>query len=255
MELTVRSMTFAERNYCYSQSDAVSKRAGLIGHLRGYWGDHGPAFFSDFFDYEPNYKTDDFAKALDDVINALRFDKQYGYMLKDRKSIADYCRNQRPLDGENRHFGFRADISVYSFMIRLNPNKGEYNLYCYCYQRKFLDRHLSQAAKGIRFITPQYKDLFRIDDGDKIRIITKAGEKRDMVCRYLDDHHFEAQSYRGNAVYHICEFAEQFEKNGCQALIPLRESLPEQSVAPNNCEVNGKIIPSKQNHRLCREGR
>lgn len=35
--------------------------------------------------------------------------------------------------------------------MRLNPNRGEYNLYCYCYQREWLDNHLQKAEKGIRF--------------------------------------------------------------------------------------------------------
>lgn len=68
---------------------------------------------------------------------------------------------------------------------------------------------MRQAEKGIRFITPDYKELFRIADGDKIRYFTPGGEVREPVCRYIDDSHFETQSSGFGNLYHICEFAER----------------------------------------------
>ena len=122
-------------------------------------------------------------------------------------------------------------------MLRLNPNRGEYNLYCYCYQRKWLDRHLQQAERGIRFINPNYKELFRIPDGDKVRITYADGEKADRTCRYIDDYHVEIGS-GWNSLLHICQFAEMMERNG-STVIPLRSSLPEQcySVLPDTGEL------------------
>ncbi len=110
--------------------------------------------------------------------------------------------------------------------MRLNPYKGEYNLYCYCYRRDWLDQHLAKAERGIRFIDPQYKELFRIPDGDKIRIFTGGGETRDRICRFIDDTHFETSGGYTSALYHICEFAERLEKSH-GTVIPLRSSLPE----------------------------
>ena len=107
--------------------------------------------------------------------------------------------------------------------MRLNSNRGEYNLYCYCYQREWLDNHLQKAEKGIRFIDPHYKEQFTIPDGDKIRITLSSGEHYDRECRYIDDYHLEV----GDNLYHICEFAERMEQNG-NTVIPLRSSLPEQ---------------------------
>lgn len=130
-------------------------------------------------------------------------------------------------------------FSPQRYLIRLNPNKGEYNLYCYCYVRQWLDQHLHRAERGIRFITPDYKEIFRIPDGDKIRITLSTDETLDWVCRYIDDYHLEV----GNGLYHICEFAERMERNG-NAVIPLRSSLPEQcySVLP---DTGGLIIIKK----------
>ena len=107
------------------------------------------------------------------------------------------------------------------------PSRKEQENAVYCYRKDWFDRHLNNAEKGIRFIDPNYKELFRIEDGDKIRYFTNSGEPRHLICRYIDDYHFEATSDRGKNLYHICEFAEQYQNQGCHGIIPLRQSLPE----------------------------
>ena len=240
MNMTIRAMTPAERNYCYSQSQQISMQTGLIGHLRADMDSDGKGFFSTFFDFRAELKTEDFKAEFDEVINALRFDENYGGALKDRSSLAAYCRRtpESSFGGNGREFGFRADTAQHSYMLRLNPHEGEYDLYCYCYQRKWIDRHMQQAEKGIRFITSDYKELFRIPDGDKIRIFTGGGETRDRTCRFIDETHFETSGGYPSALYHICEFAERLEKSH-GTVIPLRSSLPEQcySVLPDTGEL------------------
>lgn len=62
-------------------------------------------------------------------------------------------------------YGFRMDTEKHAFLFRCNPTKGDYNFYCFCYVKEWLDRHISKAEQGIRFIDPNYKELFRIPDG------------------------------------------------------------------------------------------
>ena len=239
MDMTIRAMNPVERNYCYTQSQQISMQTGLIGHLRADMDSSGTGFFSSFFNFRADLKTEDFKTEFDAVINALRFDENYGGILKDRSALSSYCHEipESSFDGDGREFGFRVDTKQYSYMLRLNPNRGEYNLYCYCYQKKWLDRHLQQAERGIRFINPHYKELFRIPDGDKIRITHTDGEKADYTCRYIDDYHVEIGS-GWNSLLHICQFAEIMERNG-STVIPLRSSLPEQcySVLPDTGEL------------------
>lgn len=82
-------------------------------------------------------------------------------------------------------YGFRVDTEKHAFLLRCNPSKGDYNFYCFCYVKDWLDRHIGKAEQGIRFIDPNYKELFCIPDGGKIVITTSWGEKMERTCRLL----------------------------------------------------------------------
>ena len=193
----------------------------------------GNGFFSSWEDYRKELKTDEFTDEFDKVINSLR---EEGDILYNRKSLAKYCYSspQAKMNNEHDYYGVRVDTQKYAYLCRLNPNKGEYNLYCYCYIKDWLDKHIRSAEKGIRFITPEYKEKFRISDGEKIRITFSDGEVKDRVCRYIDDSHVEV----GDDLYHICEFAERMEQCGA-TFIPLRSDLPEvcYSILPSTGDV------------------
>ena len=228
MDLTLRPMTQAEQAYCYSQSQQISGQAGLIGHLRADFGSNGTGFFSNFFDFRKDLKSEDFKAEINDVINALREDQRFGGILTSRTAMSKYCHKHPGSSIEpDYNYGFRADTAHYSYMLRVTPKRGEYNLYCYCYLRQWLESHMNRAEKGIRFITPHYQEKFRIADGDRVRLVMESGENREMTCRYIDDYHMEVTGQTGSTVYHICEFAEVWEQNGCTEMIPLRKSLPE----------------------------
>ena len=227
MELTVRPMLGTEHLYCYRQSQQISSMTGLIGHLRADMDPSGKGFFSTFFDFSNDLKTPEFKAELDEVINALRNDQQYGGMLKDRSSLSWYCHHypQSKIYPGYHEYGFRADSAQYAYMLRLNPQRGEYNLYCYCYRRDWLNQHLERASQGIRFIDSSYKELFRLTDGDKIRLKYEYGEPADYFCRFIDEYHLEV-NHTSDTIFHICEFAETVERHHTQ-VIPLRSSLPE----------------------------
>lgn len=224
MDMTIRPMTQQERMYSYTQSQQIMAQTGCIGHLRGDMDRSGEGFFTSWDDHNPRLKTDAFKAELDNVVNAMRFDPQCGGILKDRNGLSHYCDAYPESSfGNDREYGFRADTAQYSYLMRLNPNQGEYNLYIYCYRRDWLDSHMRHAERGIRFITPEYKEMFRIPDGDSIRINRADGAHSDKICRYIDETHLEV----GSGLYHICQFAEMMKKSG-NTVIPLRSSLPEQ---------------------------
>lgn len=241
MDLTLRPMTQAEQAYCYSQSQQISGQTGLIGHLRADFGSNGTGFFSNFFDFRKDLKSEDFKAEINEVINALREDQRFGGILAGRTAMSKYCHKHPDSSIEpGYNYGFRADTAHYSYMLRVTPKRGEYNLYCYCYLRQWLESHMNRAEKGIRFITPHYQEKFRIADGDRIRLVMECGENREMTCRYIDDYHMEVTGQTGSTVYHICEFAEVWEQNGCTEMIPLRKSLPERCFG--YLQATGEII-------------
>ena len=222
MELTMRTATPAERLYTKGQSMQLEGQTGCIGHLRANMGADGQGFFKTWTDHRQNLDTEEFQQEFDSVLNALVGDEQYGGFLKSRDAMADFCReHSESCFNDGFTFGFRADTAQYSYLIRLNPYKDEENLFIYCYRRDWLDSHMKHAEKGIRFITPHYKEKFRIEDGDMVRIKRFDGKEFDRVCRYIDDCHVEI----GTELYHICQFAELMERNG-NSVIPLRSSLP-----------------------------
>lgn len=233
MDLDMRALTEKEDKYTFSNSMQISMQCGLIGHLRADMDSDGNGFFSSWEDFRKELKTDEFKDELDKVINSLR---EEGDILYNRKSLAKYCYSspQAKMNNEQDYYGVRVDTEKYAYLCRLNPNKGEYNLYCYCYIKDWLDKHIRSAEKGIRFITPEYKEKFRISDGEKIRITFSDGEVKDRVCRYIDDSHVEV----GDDLYHICEFAERMEQCGA-TFIPLRSDLPEvcYSILPSTGDV------------------
>lgn len=233
MDLDMRALTEKEDKYTFSNSMQISMQCGLIGHLRADMDSDGNGFFSSWEDYRKELKTDEFKDEFDKVINSLR---EEGDILYNRKALAKYCYSspQAKMNNEQDYYGVRVDTEKYAYLCRLNPNKGEYNLYCYCYIKDWLDKHIRSAEKGIRFITPEYKEKFRISDGEKIRITFSDGEVKNRVCRYIDDSHVEV----GDDLYHICEFAERMEQCGA-TFIPLRSDLPEvcYSILPSTGDV------------------
>ena len=239
VKIKIRPMTLPEQMYCYQQSNQLSWMTGLIGHLRADMGTEGDSFFSSFWYFLEDLKTQEFKEEIDAVIHALRNDHLHGGILGSRNSMAAYCRkhSECEMKDDERSYGVRVDTEKRAYLLRLNPHPGEYNLYCYCYIKKWLDSHLQQAEKGIRFIDPNHKELFRIPDGDKIRIIYADGKKDDRICRYVDDYHVEIGS-GWNSLLHICQFAEMMEQTS-STIIPLRSSLPEQcySVLPGTGEL------------------
>ena len=208
--MEVRALTQPEQKYTYSQSMQIEGQTGCIGHLRGDFDSSGEGFFTTWNDHREQWKTDEFKAELDEVINALRGDKG---LLHNRRDMAAFARanpNSAFKGNYCTEYGFRVDTDKHAFLLRCNPTKGDYNFYCYCYVKEWLDGHIQKAEQGIRFIDPHYNEKFRIPDGGKIIVTYAWGEKAEQTCRFIDEYHTEV----GSHLYHICEFAERMEQNG-----------------------------------------
>ena len=139
-----RVLTANEMPYTFKQTADGYEQLGCIGYLRADFGSSGKEFYSTWNELIPELKTDTFSQEFDIVINTLRFAAEYGKVLSCREHLKAYCNanpNSAFNDGRN-HYGFRADTEKYTYLFRLNPNKGEYNIYCYCYIKEKFDSNI-----------------------------------------------------------------------------------------------------------------
>lgn len=214
MQLTIKPMQPEERLYAYQQSSQIRAQTGSIGHLRGDFGKTGTEFYTSWQDHIKSFRSDDFGDEFDKVVNALRFEDVGGGLFGSRNAMRLFCKESPDSAFQGNYceeYGFRINKGRHSFLIRCNPMVDDYNFYVFCYVKEHLDAHMEKAKNGIRFITPEYRELFRIADGEQIQITRPDGEKTLRTCRYIDETHAEIGS---NNLYHICQFAEMMEENG-----------------------------------------
>ena len=231
--MEIRALTPAEQKYTYAQSMQLEGQTANIGHLRGDFDSSGYGFYTTWTDTRTQWKTDEFKTEFDEVINALRSDK-YG-LLKNRSDMSAYARQYADCAFKGCYcteYGFRVDTEKHAYLLRCNPTRGDYNFYCYCFVKEWLDKHIQKAEQGIRFIAPNYKELFRIPDGGRIIVTTSWGEKREYSCRFIDECHTEV----GNNIFHICEFAERMQQNGATYEPKQVEQPPQKAPRKNNYE-------------------
>lgn len=134
-----------EQGFCFTHYNAPSDRA-CIGHLRGDFGETGTTFHHTWWPHNAHLITPSFNTELKDVITGLR---QNG-LLKDRKTMLARSMRFRtaiiPTEGRNT-MAFRIETSEHLFYLRCIPNKGEYNFYCYGYNKTMLMEVLRQQKK------------------------------------------------------------------------------------------------------------
>ena len=245
MEVNVRPMTEQERRYTYRQSSTLDRLTGCIGRMRADFGSSGKAFYHSWEDRCPDLKTDEFQEEINQVIDALRLDDRYGGMLRDRDSMSKYGYTHPESNAPGNYcteFFFRAETKKYAYMLRMNPTKGDYNLYCFAYVKEHLDRHLTNAARGIRIVNSDYDELFRIQDDDQIRITFPDGRQEDKTVRYIDPTHFEVGAFSPSLFHHL-EYGEMLDRTDA-TVIPMRRNLPDQCY--DTLKTTGEIIIVKK---------
>ncbi len=167
MDYKAISLKGTEYLYTYRNSQQISGQTGLVGYLRADFGSSDNGFFNTWNEFRADYNTDEFKADFYAVIDYFREKNRF---LHRRRDMENFCYEvSNTFEYSNgREYGVRVDTEHYAFLMRLNPYKGEYNLYCYCYRKDWLDSHLERAKKGIRFIDSGYNDLFILPDGGTI---------------------------------------------------------------------------------------
>ena len=204
--MEIRPLTKAEQKYAYRQSMQIGGQTGSIGILQGGYGADNE-FHSDFHEINNRLKTDVFEAELQEVLCS-----DENSVLKNLDTMQEFTLQHSQTGFPGTEYGFRVETEKFAYLVRCNPEKDSDNVEIHCYVKEWLDEHISKAEKGIRFINSRYDELFRIEDGEKIKIRYSDGEEQERVCRYIDEYHTEV----GNHLYHICQFAEIMERNGSE---------------------------------------
>ena len=228
-ELTVKPLADTEKRFASDQSSSLSSYTGLIGTFRGHF-DRGD-LVSSWKTFDRELDEDNFREAGAFVLTILRTGMN---VLSSPDGLEKFCFENPDCCIGGDWYGLRIDTTDYTFMVKLFAGEDEQNVCAFAYERCTLERYIRKSREGIRFITPNYEDKFRIPDGDSIRIRRSDGTSVDKQCRYIDPYHMEV----GGSAYHICEFAERMARQG-SSVIPLRSSLPERcySILPSTGEI------------------
>ena len=149
--MEIRPMTQAEQKYTFKQSMQIESQTGQVGYLRGDFGINGREFHTSWHDTDSRRNTDEFATEFDEVIHALR-SEEWG-LLASRYDMKRYVAEHSDSafgDSHRPAYGFRVDTEKHVYLLRCNPSPSDYNFYCYCYEKPWLDRNIEKAAQGIR---------------------------------------------------------------------------------------------------------
>ena len=149
MDYSIRLMKDDEIAFAYTQRKDIMQESGCIGHLRVDMDSTGTGFFTSWDNHTAELKTDAFKAEFDEVINELRFGEESGGFLKNRDSIKKFVRQfpESSITEDNIAFGVRVDTDDHAYMVRMNPQKGEYAAYIYAYDREMLDAYLEPVQE------------------------------------------------------------------------------------------------------------
>ena len=109
-----------------------------------------------------------------------------------------------PLTDEDNSYAFRVDGGGYSVLLRLTPNRGEHNVYAYCYSREALDRTLAemQDARAQAYAPVYRHSAAHAREAGELEA-WRASHKENVACReaidgaiakYFDGAHLDSRA-------------------------------------------------------------
>ena len=166
--MILESAKLKEEKDLFFTMENETKDYGCIGHLRGDFGT-GKEFWTTWFPNTCHELNDDHFKTIfDAVINELRKD---GQVLSGRCNMFNYAHTKHDCKltesiYKDSAWGFRILTQDYAFYLNCTPVHGDYNFYCYCFDKSKLMNKLA-ADRGLPTFCygslPTEGKLIRID--------------------------------------------------------------------------------------------
>lgn len=189
IKMELRPATEAERVFSYTLEQDGGADAECIGHLRADFGSGGESFHSTWFDTHTEHKTSAFKEEFDAVVNNLCFDVAFDGILMSRESARKYgyAHPDSIMEGSyTTEFAFHADTKDRAYILRINPNKGDYNVYMYAYEKKLLEPRVQAEAarlqKELRERPVYYPDYEYANKHDEIKQY-RLSSKTNQACK------------------------------------------------------------------------
>lgn len=161
--ITIREATASEQDFTYTQDADLMRTSGCIGHLRVDMGRDGNEFHPSWDYHNPELASDDFAPDFNSIIDALRVEGTSIGVLANRSVLGKFCyaHDQARIPDANNSYAFRVEMEQYALMLRLTPDRGEYNAYAYVYRKEDLDRVLSPLEHSQQQPDRQYPPVYQ----------------------------------------------------------------------------------------------
>ena len=134
------SITAADKSeeklfYACDEEDIVISK---IGHMRLDFG-NGRQFYGTWFSGNDELNDEDFKAEFNEVTKILRSD-----LLKDRSAMDKFIREHPSLDLGSRGNGYKVQTDEHTYYLRCKPQAGDYDCYCFCYERELLERAMTE---------------------------------------------------------------------------------------------------------------
>ena len=131
MKYQIKCADAEQKSMFYSDCEP-SLRNACVGHLRMDFGS-GNEFYSSWFGSREDLNDSAFKADLQEVVNELRKDG----LLKNRREIQRFCDAHQSLNLDES-CGFSVETNSHLFLLRCRPERGNYDCYCYCYDKREL---------------------------------------------------------------------------------------------------------------------
>ncbi|MDO4563340.1 MAG: hypothetical protein Q4C12_05850 [Clostridia bacterium] len=143
---TLEKIEQEEFQFMFAPQDETQNR-GCICYVRGDFGSsaderlYTTAQIENMDNYK-KYKTADFNRECDNLINYLRYQADTP-ILKSRSEMARaaYETQAERFASDHEIAGYRVTTDNNVFYFKCDPRHGQYNVYCYCYDRKMLKQY------------------------------------------------------------------------------------------------------------------
>ena len=120
----------------------AAERYGSVGYIRADFGNNGRGFWTTWFDQQSHLKTLVFKSEFDEIINSLRND---GPMppFASRDNLSVFYAENPGKELTTRGSGYMIRTLDFSYYIRCLPRPGDYDIYAFAYDNRYLLPELS----------------------------------------------------------------------------------------------------------------